>query len=176
MLLAFLILIVFSLGMAYAAYNDITRMKIPNKVCLYMVGTFLFFVPFVWGQWAETGNAWATFGEHVMVGVGIFMFTFLLFLTGSFGAGDAKLLAATSLWWTTPELVIFLCYTVIAGGVAGLFMLFGRRFVPISVLTMPWIQPMLSRKGNIPYGLAMAIGGLLTLPKSSIFMSAAGIG
>jgi len=61
-----------------------------------------------------------------------------MFAFGWLGGGDAKLMAATALWWQWDEAVIYLIYTTMLGGALALILVFGRKFIPTRVLTAPW--------------------------------------
>ncbi|MNL52029.1 hypothetical protein D3C87_1751710 [compost metagenome] len=51
-----------------------------------------------------------------------------------------------------------------------LAILFLRRMpMPGIVATMPWLTRLLDRKQGIPYGVAMAVAGLLTYSNTAIF-------
>ncbi len=166
--LAFAILIVFSIGMFTAAFQDARTMTIPNWVSLMILASFFLIVPFVW-------QGWGIFGEHLLVGVTVFLVSFAMFAVGGLGGGDAKLMAATAFWWQWPDLLLYVVYTTLAGGIIALFILFGRKYVPARVLTSPWVYKLIKDEKNMPYGLALAFGALATLPQSQIFLAALGI-
>ncbi len=81
-----------------------------------------------------------------------------MFIGNLAGAGDIKLLAATGLWAGPHLVALFLIITAIAGGFLALIMalltyvrnLSGRRAVALA-------------KVPIPYGIAIASGGLSTI-------------
>lgn len=166
---------IFAVGMFTAAFRDATTMKIPNWASLMVLGGFFLCVPFVWSGWASSGNAWMIFGEHLLVGLSVFLFGFAIFAFGWLGGGDAKLMAATAFWWQFPDLLLYVVYTTLAGGVLALFILMGRQFVPVKVLTAPWLYRLIKDQKKMPYGLALAFGALATLPQSEIFRAALGI-
>lgn len=168
MILPFLIMIVFATSMLTTVYKDATTMTIPNWASLLVLAGFFVVLPFVWQDWAN-------FGEHMAAGGLMFAIGFAMFAFGWLGGGDAKLMAATSFWWTFPDLLIYVFYTTIAGGVLALFILVGREFIPAKVLTHPWMYRMIKDDKHMPYGLALAFGALVTLPQSQIFNLAAGM-
>jgi prepilin peptidase CpaA len=133
-----------------AAINDAYRYKIPNLICLALMGLFPVFV--------LTAPRSVEWDQHLMVFSLVLISGFAMFIGHLAGAGDIKLLAATSLW-AGPHLVgVFLIITAIAGGVLALIMAAltyarnssGRRTVAIA-------------KVPIPYGIAIATGGLSTI-------------
>lgn len=167
---------VFTAGMFTAAIRDAVTMTIPNWASLLVFGGFLLVIPFMWSGWSAQGSAWAILGEHMAVGSTIFMIGFAMFAFGWLGGGDAKLMGATAFWWQWPDLLLYLTYTTFAGGVLALMIVFGRKFVPAHVLGTAWLHRLVKDEKNMPYGLALAFGALVTLPQSAIFMTAAGIG
>ena len=167
MILPFLMLMIFAASMLTTVYKDATTMTIPNWTSLLVLAGFFLVVPFAW-------QGWAIFGEHLASGMLMFAIGFAMFAFGWLGGGDAKLMAATSFWWTFPDLLNYVFYTTLAGGALGIFILFGRQFVPARVLTHPWMYRMIKDDKHMPYGLALAFGAFVTLPQSEIFNFAAG--
>ena len=86
-----------------------------------------------------------------VLAVGTFMFG-----RGWMGGGDIKLLAASSLWFNLSDGWRLLSAIAIAGGVEALVIMIIRR--------LPWSDAarskvlLLSRRGLIPYGIAIALG------------------
>ena len=86
-----------------------------------------------------------------VLAVGTFMFG-----RGWMGGGDIKLLAASSLWFNLSDGWRLLSAITIAGGVEALVIMIVRR--------LPWSDAarskvlLLSRRGLIPYGIAIALG------------------
>lgn len=169
MFLSFIIFAVFTVAMFTAAYRDALTMTIPNWASLLVLAGFFVCIPFVW-------LGWTNFGEHIAVGLSVFLFGFIVFAFGWLGGGDAKLMAATAFWWTWPDLFMYVMYTTLAGGVIAAFILAGRMFVPARILTIGWVHRLIKDEKQMPYGLALAFGALATLPQSQIFLSAAGLG
>jgi len=154
--------------MAMAAYKDATTMKIPNWISLVLVAGFFLILPFIW-------QGFPVLGEHLLVGLVFFVAGFAFFAFGWLGGGDAKLMAATALWWQWSEVATYIVYTTLIGAALGLFLLLGRKFVPVSILTSPWTYQLFKEEKNMPYGLALAGGAMLTLPNSAIFKAAWGL-
>ena len=157
----------FAICQIMAAVNDALSMKIPNMISLALLAGFVLITPFAWVDFA-------TFGEHVLVGLGVFAVAFGMFAAGWLGGGDAKLLAATAFWWQTADLFPYLLVTAIAGGALAIFLMLGRRYIPVGVLTSPWLYRMFKDETKMPYGIALAIGALVTLPKSQIYLALIG--
>lgn len=157
----------FAICQIMAAVNDALTMKIPNWISLLLLAGFICVMPFAWVDFA-------TFGEHLLVGLGVFVVAFGMFAVGWLGGGDAKLLAATAFWWQVPDLFPYLFVTAIAGGVLALFLIIGRKYIPARMLTSQWLYRMFKDETKMPYGIALAIGALMTLPKSQIYLGLMG--
>ena len=77
---------------AASVATDVRRREVPNAVPLLLLGLFALYAaagavrPF-WELW-----------QHLAVGAIVLAAGFGLYLTGRFGAGDAKLLAAAGVW------------------------------------------------------------------------------
>ena len=159
---------IFAGTMLTAAAKDATSMTIPKWISLAVIAGFIIVTPFVW-------HGWDVLTTHVLVGLTFFAAGFAMFAFGWLGGGDAKLMAATALWWQWDEAMIYVVYTTMIGGVLALLLVFGRRFIPSSVLTAQWAHHLFRDEQKRPYGLALAAGALLTLPKSQIFLASLGI-
>lgn len=166
MTISFIIFAVFVFAMLSAARTDATTMTIPNWISLLLIGSFLILSPFIM-------TSWSMFGEHVLVGTSVFLFGFAMFAGGLFGGGDAKLMAATSLWWQWPDLLFYIVWSAIAGGIIAAFILWCRKYMPLTVLGRDWIYQLVKVQNDMPYGLALAFGGIFTLLNSEIFKAAA---
>ncbi len=142
-----------------AAVSDIRRYLIPNR---YPLAIALAYLVYATGHPLDQG-LWG-----LAAGVAAFVLCAVLFAAGIFGGGDAKLLAATTLW-AGPSLALpFLLYTVLAGGVLALAWLTPfRRLMPAAPQAEPGPEPaaetaaLRSRLHQpTPYGAAIAAGGL----------------
>jgi prepilin peptidase CpaA len=81
----------------------------------------------------------------------------ILFFGNVWGGGDTKLLAAITLFLEPNELLSFFLTVAVIGGVLATVML-AVRFAPVRSL-----NPSSSPRKNVPYGVALAGGGLLWL-------------
>jgi prepilin peptidase CpaA len=85
------------------------------------------------------------------------------------GGGDAKLIAATCLWLGPEGCLAFMIYTALAGGALTLILLAARKFGAVYAPVLP--APLgrhLEPAGDIPYGVAIAAGGLLAIAQSDL--------
>jgi len=140
-------------------------MTIPNWLSLALIAGFVVVQPFVFTGWAELGT-------HLAVGATFFLVGFGMFAFGWLGGGDAKLMAATALWLTWPDAVQYVFWTTLFGAGLAIFLLAGRRYIPVRVLTSEWAYAMFRDEKKMPYGIALAAGALMAFPKSALFMAA----
>ena len=155
----------FVLALLYAATTDASSMLITNKTVLVVMVAFALATPLAW-------DGWAVFGEHMLVGLAFFVAGFIMFAVGGLGGGDAKLMAATGLWWTAGDVLPYIFWVTILGALLAIFLLLGRNVVPASVTTHPMVAKMFSEQKKMPYGLALTGGALIVLPSSDLVQRA----
>lgn len=157
------IFVVFPFCMVFAAVSDMLSMTIANKVSVLLVATFAVAAPL-------TGMELHAYGWHFAAGGLVLAVTFALFAVGVMGGGDAKLLAATSLWFgMSMELLHYLVATAFLGGVLTIAILSFRNS-PLAVYTARnmFLRHFADAKLGVPYGIALGIGGLLAFPASPL--------
>ncbi|NTJ66617.1 peptidase [Agrobacterium rhizogenes] len=159
-------LLIFPLCMSIAAISDLLTMTIPNRVSLALALAFLLLAPLFGLSLAEIGLHFAGAGA-------VFFACFALFALNVMGGGDAKLLAAAALWFGfDSSLVEFLVYVAFIGGVLTVFIVFLRSQAnTILAIGLPLPNSLVIAK-KIPYGIAIAIGGVMAFPSSPIFIAA----
>ncbi len=131
----------------FAAVNDFRRFIIPNWISLSVLGLGILYgvltsgFPWLWNIFAATL---------------VFAISFCLFMMGALGGGDAKLLTAVSFWGGIELLGSFALVTAVFGGILSLM-----------YLLVAWWKK--RKQGavegsiffcRIPYGVAIAIGGI----------------
>ncbi|WFU09133.1 prepilin peptidase [Rhizobium sp. CB3090] len=160
-------LLIFPLCLAVAAFSDLFTMTIPNRVSLILAGSFIVLAPL-------EGVAWADIGMHFAGAAVVFCACFALFALNVMGGGDAKLLAASAVWFGfDPSLLAFLVYVAFLGGVLTIVILVIRsQSSAILAMRLPLPNSLLIAK-KIPYGIAIAIGGFLAFPSSPMVAAAA---
>jgi prepilin peptidase CpaA len=95
-------------------------------------------------------------------------------MPGWIGGGDAKLAAAVALWVGFDNLVPYLFFAALAGGMlATLIGTFRGVPLPRQVLAEAWAVRLHDRRGGIPYGIALSAGALCVYPQTAWF---AGLG
>jgi prepilin peptidase CpaA len=145
-----------------AALTDLTRMKIPNWISAALILSF-FPSSFL------IGLSPIEVALHFGVGVLALIAGMLLFALRIVGGGDAKLMAAASLWLGATALTPFLIWTAILGGVFCLALVAGRRLAQPFVAGAPaWVSALFRPKGDIPYGVAICGGALMAYPSAML--------
>jgi prepilin peptidase CpaA len=163
-----------------AALLDFLYYRLPNK--LFYVIFYLFPIYIILSFKFHLVSNYLVFVGSLLVGFG-------LFATALIGGGDAKLLAAVSLWMGWNNLVPFVLWMLILGGVtSGAYLLFPRHIYHLTAQARRLIQkhPILKKsvrflvsdvdviegevialqnKRMIPYGICIAGAGLIILGK-----------
>lgn len=165
--LIFVPIAVLVLTLLYSAITDASRMKISNRLSLTVLVCFAVATPIAW-------ESWAVFGEHMLVGLTYFVLGIVLWSVGGFGGGDAKIMAATALFFTFGEAFQYALYTTLYGGALALFVLIGRQFVPPQIATNGLVYSLFNEAKKIPYGIALTLAALTVLPTSDLVLRAIG--
>jgi len=144
--------------MAFAASSDLLTMTISNRVSIILVGGFLALA-------LMSGMPAAEVFSHVGAAAVVLVVTFGFFSCGWIGGGDAKLAAATAIWFGFDYLLNYLLYASMLGGALTL-LLIEFRLVPLPGLLAGqfWAQRLHRKDGDIPYGIALAGAALLVYP------------
>ena len=128
-----------------AAVVDMRTFTISNRLNL---GVALL-APVFW--WSIALPFWPNAAAQIGIALAVFALFAAAFYAGMMGGGDVKLAAALTLWFSPASTLKFLVLMSLAGGVLTLFVLGVHR---------------LRRKEGrpqIPYGVAIAFGGLAIL-------------
>ena len=143
----------FAALLVLAALEDVWRLRISNWICAAII-VAAFVAVILAGPVADLWQNLAVFAGLLAGGT-------LLFAYGKMGGGDVKLLAASGLWFDLGGAGRMIVMVMLAGGVVAIVVLILR--------TMKWSQDARDRiailrpKGGIPYGVAIAGGGLAAL-------------
>jgi prepilin peptidase CpaA len=112
---------------------------------------------------------------HLAAAAVVLVVAFIFFAQGWIGGGDAKLAAATALWFGFDYLLVYLVYAALFGGVLTMLLVQFRKLpLPHVLARQPWIQRLHEKGGGVPYGIALAAAALAVYPKTG-WMSVAGI-
>ena len=165
-MIAAAVFVIFPLCLAIAAFSDLLTMEIPNRASIVLAVAFL-------GIATLSGMPFVVIGTHLAAAFLVLAVCFVLFALNIMGGGDAKLLAATSLWFGfNSALFEFLAYVSIIGGIATFVILIIRAQANIILaIGLPVPSSILLAK-KIPYGIAIAIGGFFAFPSSPLFLAA----
>jgi len=148
-------LIGFALLLLLAAWQDWRTMHIADGISLGIVAIF--------AVWAMSGVAAGTFlvidlALALVCAAGMFGLGTLAFAVGAMGGGDVKLAAAASLFAGPALILDFVTVTALVGGVLGVAILAGAPIGPVASTGGSTVRTRL--RGNLPYGPAIALGGL----------------
>jgi prepilin peptidase CpaA len=154
-------LLLFPALMAFAASSDLITMTISNRVSLMLAGGFLVLA-------LATGMGITELGWHLGAGALVLVVAFVFFSRGWMGGGDAKLAAATALWLGFDQLLGYVVYASLLGGVLTLAII-QLRFLPLPApfAGQPWAERLHRMDTGIPYGIALAAAALLIYPQTS---------
>jgi prepilin peptidase CpaA len=128
-----------------AAVVDVRTFTISNKLNLAVAAMAPLY-------WVAAGlPLWPGAAVQLAAGAAVFALFALAFVSGMMGGGDVKLAAALALWFPPAATVKFLVLMSVAGGVLTIIVLALHRW----------------RRGEgrpkVPYGVAIAVGGLAVL-------------
>jgi prepilin peptidase CpaA len=142
-----------------AALKDALSFTIPNWVSLALIAAF---PPAA----LAVGMPLSGMGLNALVGAGALVAGMVMFALRWVGGGDAKLLAAVSLWVGWPAVTTLLAGTAIAGGSLAVLLVSLRsaQLRPLVLLGPPWIVRLAEPGEGVPYGVAIAAGAFAALP------------
>jgi prepilin peptidase CpaA len=153
-------LLLFPALMAFAASSDLLTMTISNRLSLALAGTF-FVLTLI------TGMSLAAFGMHLAAAAVVLVVAFGFFSQGWIGGGDAKLAAATALWFGFDFLLDYMLNAALFGGVLTLVLIQFRKLpLPAVLARQAWILRLHETGGGIPYGIALAAAALTVYPRT----------
>lgn len=156
--LSFALLSIMPVLVIVAGLHDLITMKIPNWISGLLILAFFPAALALGVTWSVVGLSVGLAVAALFVGAGMFALRWL-------GGGDAKLLAAVMLWLGLPGALPFLLFTAMAGGGLCLVLILARAHLQLYTVAGPaWIGRLLEPKGDVPYGVAIAIGALLAYP------------
>ncbi|MBI1868796.1 MAG: prepilin peptidase [Methylocystis sp.] len=161
--------VVFPMLMAFSAFADLFTMTIPNRVSLLLIGVFAALVVYLHMPWEAVAL-------HVSCSLAVLLLTFVMFYFGWIGGGDAKLAATTALWLGWDNLLDYGLIASLIGGALTLAILAVRSVsMPQSLLSLKFVARLCEKDGGVPYGIALAMAGLLVYPHTSVWTSLAGV-
>lgn len=150
---------VFIVILLAAAVSDVITYRIPNYLVLALAAAFFAAAAI---HYAQTN--WLS---HIGAALGCLVVGFALYQYRQVGAGDVKLLGVVALWAGTSGLIALLLFMSISGLLALPLILFARFLVAKAQAGNLWkaqwqVPRVLTRRQGVPYGVAIALGGILT--------------
>jgi len=140
-----LLLIALGVTLIVAAVIDVRTFTISNRLNLAVALS----APAYWLSVALA--PWPGMAIQLAAGGIVFLVLAGAFYAGMMGGGDVKLAAALALWLPPAGILKFLVLMSIAGGV-------------LTIAILAWHRIRRSKgRPEIPYGVAIAVGGLATL-------------
>jgi prepilin peptidase CpaA len=140
-----ILLIALAVLLVVAAVIDVRTFTISNR----LNAAVALLAPLYW--FSIGLPLWPDVAIQLALGLGVFILLAAAFYAGLMGGGDVKLAAALTLWFSPASTMKFLVLMSLAGGVLTLIVVV--------------IQRARRREGRpeIPYGVAIAFGGLAIL-------------
>ena len=158
MLIKAIELTLFPAVMAFAALSDLLTMTIANRVSIILVAGFALLA-------VLTGMSASALLSHVGAAASVLVVVFVFFACGWIGGGDAKLAAATALWFGFAQLLDYLFYASLLGGALTLAIIYFRGLpLPPVCVGLPWAERLHRSDSGVPYGIALAASALVVYP------------
>jgi len=151
--------------MVLSASMDFLTMRIPNLIpAALAIGYFVL---------AAGCLAPQAVLHDVSCSLAILLMTFAMFSLGWVGGGDAKLASATALWMGWSSILDYGVAAALCGGLVTLGLLMARaRPLPAILARLPAIARLHQREAGVPYGIALAVAGLIEFPHTEIWAAA----
>lgn len=142
--------------LACAIITDLRNFTIPH----WISGTVLALLPLAWLCSTPCPSLESSFQAFGLVTLGVGA----IWISGTFfGGGDWKLLSALAPWIGVEGLLNFFLNVSIVGGAETLLILLLRAVAPkLGLKRFASLAPVIAHKA-IPYGIAIAIGAVLSL-------------
>jgi prepilin peptidase CpaA len=151
--------------LAVAAWRDIATRSIPDTASLLLA---------LFGLTSNLILEPSRVVFSLMAAVALFAVLLFLFARSALGGGDVKLMTALALGMSAPEIWNFVVATAMVGGVLGLLYLLLSWLLPAHLARPAQAAGVLPRlfhveawrirrRGPLPYGIAIAVGGAMIL-------------
>jgi prepilin peptidase CpaA len=160
------LLTIFPALLILAALSDVTSYTIPNRLSLLLAASYF-------PTALALGRPLGEIGVDVGFFAGALVLAMGMFGAGWIGGGDAKLFAVAALWLGWPALLTFVAYTAVSGGLLAVILLNVRTawLRPYLGGAPPWVARLADPDAAVPYGVAIAVGGLAAFPQSALVMA-----
>ena len=158
------LLFVFPALVILGGVYDLRTMTIPNWISIALVVAYVPTAMVLGLGWQDIAIGLGLGFAALVIGIALFAFRIM-------GGGDAKLMSASVVWLGLSGIPPFILMTALAGGALSLGLLSARKWLPQIPVVFPiWVQRLLQPKGDIPYGIAIAVGAVLAFPQSQILL------
>jgi prepilin peptidase CpaA len=160
-----LMTVVMLVATVLACLSDLREMRIPNICSIAVAGAFLFAflaAPESFGRWWSHGAALVL----------VFAVTYIMFLKGMFGGGDAKLGSALALWVGLKGLALYVFWMGVMGGVIAILSLLIKKKKPFAhPPAKSWMAQVQEGRNAVPYGIAISVGAWAALAQTGFFLN-----
>lgn len=145
----------------HSAVSDILSLRIRNEALALGALAFL-------PATLSIGLPAADIAAAIAASFAVLAGGFALFALKVIGGGDAKLAAVAVLWCGAGQAISFLAISALVGGLLALLLLVTRRILrghgSDRLRAIPSLQ---EGRREMPYGVALALGGLTVLPHTA---------
>ncbi len=149
-------------AIAWGAVNDVMWFRIPNAVPIIILALFPAYL-------LAGGQGLAQLHWAVAIAAGTFLVGAFMFSRGWMGGGDVKLLTVLALWAGPEHFPVLIVTTSLAGGLLALIGMMPGRAATIAwialnlriALALPEAPRSTTGRRTLPYGVAIALGGLV---------------
>ncbi|WP_297512864.1 prepilin peptidase [uncultured Caulobacter sp.] len=157
------LLLIFPALAIVGALKDLTSYTIPNWISLALIAAFVPAALVSGAPLGQIGLCLAVGFVGLLMGMG-------MFAAGWIGGGDGKLFAVCALWLGWPAALPFMLYTGLAGGALTFAILALRSgwLAPAVAGGPAWLRKLGAEGGDLPYGVAIAIGALVAFPQGAL--------
>ena len=147
----------------YAAWSDARFLRIPNWLSMTVLVAF---IPAA----VIAGLSMESIAWHFGAGIAVLVAGFVLFALGLFGGGDAKLLSVCALWLGIYQVLWLLAAVVLVGGVLSILVILLRKGLGLwPDWLVRYLKGLFEKDAAVPYGIAIAAGTLIILPRADLF-------
>lgn len=166
--MSYLLLAVLPASLIVAALNDIYEFKIPNWISVILIAAFPLAV-------VVAGAPLELIWQGFVVGFAVLVVGFILFALKVTGGGDAKLLAAAAPWFGFEAQLLYILFVGLAGGLLALAILSFRSSPILPIYARyNWLMQLHESENGLPYGVAIAAGGIFAFSEAPLFLKVFG--
>lgn len=145
--------LILSAVLCIAAYKDVVSYRIPNTLSLFLAALYPAYV-----LSATTPVDW---NGGLLVASIVLLIGFILFVTGSMGGGDVKLMTVVSLWAGPAAITEFMVVMAVTGAFLALALMTPVRASLAAAFKKSGnaVARQALMKKTLPYGVAISVGG-----------------